>query len=133
MYYLIWQVLTDPLNQLWNDDCRAHDPFILQVIDRMGHKKIIADFGLPKPGTPLASLITTPPSSRLAIADAKTHWLNFWSAKISLMDLMEQLNTKSLAMVLPERNMGGHPEAIGLLAPGKPPGNGFPRLLQPLD
>ena len=89
MYYLIWQVLTDPLNQLWNDERKAHDPCILQVIDRMAHKKIIADVGLPKPGTPLASLITAPQPSRLAIADAKTHWLNFCSAKISPMDLME--------------------------------------------
>jgi hypothetical protein len=45
----------------------------------------------------LASRITAPTPSRLAIADAKNHWLNFRSAKISLMDLMEQLNTKSLA------------------------------------
>ena len=67
----------------------AHDPFILQVIENMGNKKIMADFGLPKPGTPLAAMVTTPPPSRLAIADAKVHWLNFWSGKISFMDLME--------------------------------------------
>ena len=106
LWSLMWQAFTDPLNKLKVDECRAHDPFILHVTDNFGHKKIIADFGLPKLATALAAMVTTPPPSRLPIADAKLHWRNFWSGNISLLDLMETLNTKSLAMVLPERNQG---------------------------
>ena len=108
VYSLIWQVFTDNLSNLWIDECRAHDPFVLQVIDSLGYKKIIADFGVAKPGTSLAAMVTTPPPSRLPITDAKDYWKSFWSAKISLIELMETLNTRSLALSLPERHQGAN-------------------------
>ena len=97
MYSLIWQVFTDNLSSLWINECRAHDPFVLQVIDSLGYKKIIADFGVPKPGTSLAAMVTTSPLLRLPITEAKDHRKNFWSGKVSLVELMETLNTRSLA------------------------------------
>jgi hypothetical protein len=88
------------------DECRAHDPFILQVIDKLGYKKIIADFGQPKAGSGLAAVTSPPPPSRVNISEAKVYWLDFWTAKVSLMELFDQLNTRSIAMVLPERHQG---------------------------
>jgi hypothetical protein len=94
----------DNLVTLRLDESRAHDPFILQLIDRLGYKKIIMDFGMPRAGTSLASITAAPPPSRLSITDAKEAWMHFWSARWNLMELFEHLNSRSVAMVLPERS-----------------------------
>ena len=106
MHHTICQVFVDGLAKVSVDDSRAHDPFILQVIDKMGYKKILADFGQANAGTALASVTSPPPPSRLPISEAKVFWLQVWSAKINLMELLAQLNARSIASVLTERSQG---------------------------
>ena len=95
------KVCVEELSRVTIDDHWEHDPFTLRGVDHLGHDNITMGFGVPKVGSTLVSSTSPPPPSRLNIVGAMHFWMQFWTGKLSLGELFDAMNTRSIAMVLP--------------------------------
>jgi len=85
-------------SRLKPDPFRAHDPEFLHFLKLMGYKCLITDFGPPGVGTSLRSSTLGPPGERLMFEDARDIYQQFWSGRMSLLQLLAQKgNTVLLA------------------------------------
>ena len=88
-------------NRLKPDPFRAHDPEFLHFLKLMGYKCLITDFGPPGVGTSLRSSTLGPPGERLMFEDARDIFQQFWSGRMSLLQLLGQKG--NTVMLAPEK------------------------------